>query len=118
MGGIVAVVVLQAVALHTSLSIFLDPRANLQSHGLPGDPTGMLNLFIIVCLLWITVRIPGLVRRYVTGGQRSTFGTIVRVLVIHQLTRGAGSLLRTGSGAGRAAAVGRTPSRFPRPRRP
>ena len=35
MGGIVAVVVLQAVALHTSLSTFLDPRADLPSHGLP-----------------------------------------------------------------------------------
>jgi hypothetical protein len=55
MGGVVAVVVLQAVALHTSLSIFLDPAANLPAHGLPDDRTGLFNLFIIICLLWVTV---------------------------------------------------------------
>ena len=106
MGGVVAVVVLQAVTLHTTLAIFLDPSANLPAKGLPADPTGLLNLFIIVCLLWVTVRIPGLVRRYVTqSGRHNMFGAIVRVVVIHQLTRGAGTLLR---GAGRAGRVPRS----------
>ena len=110
MGGVVAIVVLQAVALDTGLAILLDPSANLPDQGLPADPTGLFNLFIVVCLLWVTVRIPGLVRRYVTGGggQRSTVGTIVRVVLVHQLTRGAGTLLR---GAGRPMAA--TPRRLP-----
>ena len=108
MGGIVAVVVLQAVALHTSLAIFLDPGANPPPTGLPADPSGVLNLFIVVCLLWVTVRIPGLVRRYVrgSGGRPNVFGAIVRIVLVHQLTRGAGTLLRGATrtaGAGRAA---------------
>jgi hypothetical protein len=58
--GCLSVVALQAFALHTTVSIFLDPRANL---GLPQDRSGMFNLFIVACLLWVTVRIPALVRR-------------------------------------------------------
>ena len=38
MGALAATVVLQAVALHTSLAIFLDPAANLPAYGLPARP--------------------------------------------------------------------------------
>jgi hypothetical protein len=69
--------------------------------GLPDDPGGIMNLFIVVILLWTTVRIPGLVRRYVMqGGGRTNFlGAVVRVVIVQQLTRG------LGRGAGRAAKV-------------
>jgi hypothetical protein len=59
-----------------------------------------MNLFVVMVLLWTTVKVPGLIRRYATsGGARPNFlGMIVRVVVVQQLTRG----LRI-PGAGRAA---------------
>lgn len=87
--GTLATVVLQAFVLHAALAVFLDPNANLPALGLPADPTGTLNLFIVACLLWVVVRIPGLIRRYVTrGGGHSVGGYVLRVLVVQQLTRG------------------------------
>ena len=134
MGGLAATVVLQAVALHTSLAIFLDPATNLPSYGLPSDPTGLLNLVIIAVLLWVTVRIPSLVRRHLThANTRPNFAAaIVRLVVVHQLTRGMGTALgralrpagRAGlarPGIGRAGGPGGPPSAdgpLPRPTGP
>ncbi|WP_158220834.1 hypothetical protein [Kineosporia sp. R_H_3] len=104
MGGLSITVVLQAVALNTSLAIFLDPAANLPSYGMPSDPTGLFNLFIVAVLLYATVRIPALVRRQLTpGGRPNLVGTILRFVVVQQLTRGLGTGLRTAFGAGRLA---------------
>ena len=104
MGGLSITVVLQAVALNTSLAIFLDPAANLPSYGMPSDPTGLLNLFIVAVLLYATVRIPALVRRQLTPGARPNLaGTILRFVVVQQLTRGLGTGLRSAFGAGRLA---------------
>lgn len=117
MGGLSITVVLQAVALNTSLAIFLDPAANLPSYGLPSDPTGLLNLFIVAVLLYATVRIPSLVRRQLTpGGRPNLAATIVRFIVIHQLTRGLSTGLRSAFGAGRLGGArppgpGRSPGR-------
>lgn len=101
MGALAATVVLQAVALHASLAVFLDPAANLPSYGLPADPTGLLNLIIIAVLLWVTVRIPGLVRRHLTqaGGRPNLAATVVRFVVVHQITRGLGRGISRGLGA-------------------
>jgi hypothetical protein len=90
LGGVAATVVLQAVAMNVTLATLLDPSANLRARWLPFDPTGILNLFIVAVLLWITVRIPGQVRRYVTqgGGRPNMLGAIVRLVVVQQLTRG------------------------------
>jgi hypothetical protein len=105
--GCLGVVVLQALALHTTVSVFLDPGANL---GLPQDRSGMFNLFIVACLLWVTVRIPGLMRRYVThGGGRNIGGYLLRVVLVHQLTRIIGLRLRRARAAstgGRAGLLG------------
>jgi hypothetical protein len=104
MGGLSITVVLQAVALNTSLAIFLDPAANLPSYGMPSDPTGLFNLFVVAVLLYATVRIPALVRRQLTpGGRPNLVGTILRFVVVQQLTRGLGTGLRTAFGAGRLA---------------
>jgi hypothetical protein len=117
--GVLATVALQAFAMHTALSIFLDPNANVAALGIPRDPTGTLNLFIVACLLWVTVKIPGLVRRYVMrGGQNSSAGLVVRMLLIQQVSRlvrlplggrGRVTAARAGAasgGARRAAAAG------------
>lgn len=86
--GTVATVVLQAIALHTTLAVFLDPTANLHEVGMPDGPTGLMNLFIVLCLLWTTLKIPTLMRRYaLRGGTNSGGAYIVRLLVVQQLGR-------------------------------
>ncbi len=101
-----ATVMLQAVALHTALKVFLDPNANVPMLGIPHDPTGTFNLFIVMCLLWVVVKIPGLMRRYVTkgGGGHNVVGLMLRMVLVQQLT----SVLRvpfrrTGGRTGAAA---------------
>jgi hypothetical protein len=131
MGSLAATVVLQAIALHTSLAIFLDPATNLPSYGLPSDPTGVLNLIIIAVLLWVTVRIPSLVRRHLThANTRPNFAAaIVRLVIVHQLTRGLGTALGRAlrpaglaggamPGIGRAGGPGRPPGGGVPPVRP
>ena len=100
-----ATVVLQAIALHTALSVFLNPNANVPQLGLPHDPTGTFNLFIVMCLLWVVIKIPGLMRRYATkgGGGHNVVGLMLRMVLVQQLT----SVLRLPfrrTGGGRAAA--------------
>jgi len=97
------VVTVQAFALHTTLTVFLSPQANLPALGIPADPGGTVNLFIVACLLWTVVRIPALARRYVTGGRPSTAATVVRVLVVQAVTRG----LTRGLGRGGTRLAGR-----------
>ena len=108
-----ATVVLQALALQTTLKIFLDPDANVAALGIWNDPTGTGNLFIVACLLWVVVKIPGLMGRYVTsGGGHNVAGMLVRMVLVQQLT----GLLRLplrGRGGGRAAAAGGATGRQP-----
>jgi hypothetical protein len=102
--GTLGTVVVQAVALHTTLTIFLNPRTNLRVLDLPADGGTLMNLLIVVCLLWGVIKIPGLMRRYVTATRPSPAGTIVRVFVVQQLTRGLTRALH----AGRHASAVRT----------
>ncbi|MGI5213299.1 hypothetical protein [Plantactinospora sp. CA-290183] len=111
--GTNGIVVLQAVALHTTLTVFLNPASNLAVLGLPiptGDPAAIMNLLIVVCLLWGIVKIPKLMSRYVTRTPPNPMGMILRVVLVQQLTRGlsrafsggrsaAGAASRTGGGA-------------------
>jgi hypothetical protein len=100
-GGCLAVPVLQAFTLQAGQWMLEDPAHLLPELGLPIDPGGILNLFIVMVLLWTTVKIPSLVRRYVTQGARTPnfLGMIVRVVIVQQITRG------LGRGAGRTARV-------------
>jgi hypothetical protein len=110
--GTLATVVLQALALQTTLSVFLNPAVNLAPLGVVHDPNGTFNLFIVACLLWIITKIPALMRRYVThvGGQQNIAGMILKMVIVQRVT----GLLRLpfaarggGRGASRAARAGR-----------
>ncbi|GIH05683.1 hypothetical protein Rhe02_37500 [Rhizocola hellebori] len=101
--GTLGTVVAQTVALHTTLTIFLDPNANLSSLGLPGDRTVIFNLLVVVCLLWATLKIPAMMRHYVTQSSPSPAGTILRVVLVQQLTKG----LRHKFSAGGAGGIAR-----------
>ena len=109
------VVTAQAFALHTTLTVFLSPTANLPALGIPTDPAGITNLMIVTCMLWATVRIPALARRYVTHARPAPGANLVRVLLVQQLTRGLTRrphpTPRPGSGGGSRVTI-----RFTRPR--
>jgi hypothetical protein len=112
--GTLGTVVMQAVALHTTLTIFLNSNANLPVLGLPlpgGDPGAVMNLLIVVCLLWGIIKIPGLMRRYITQTRPSAMGMILRVVLVQQLTRGISRAFSSGRGAARVAPVARPASR-------
>jgi hypothetical protein len=101
--GVLATVGLQALVMHTAVSVFLDPNADLAGLRIPEDTAGVGNLFIVACLLWVTVQIPGMMRRYVTRGGQNSAGLVLRMLLIRQVSR----LVRLRSpGRGRATAGG------------
>jgi hypothetical protein len=97
--GTLGTVVIQAVTLHTTLTTFLNPQANLPALGLPGDPGVVMNLLIVLCLLWAILKIPSMMRRYVTKSSPSQAGMILRVVLIQQLTRGLSRAVSRGGGA-------------------
>jgi hypothetical protein len=107
-------VVIQAVALHTTLTILLNPDSNLVLLGLPipgGVPGAVMNLLIVVCLLWGIIKVPGLMRRYVTQTRPSAMGMILRVVLVQQLTRGISRVFSSGRGAARAVPAARPAAR-------
>jgi hypothetical protein len=91
-GGCLITPVLQAFTLQAGQWMLEDSVHIMPELGLPNDPGGVLNLFVVIVLLFTTVKVPGLVRRYVTGGGRGTnpLGAVVRIIVVQQLTRGLG----------------------------
>lgn len=124
--GCLAIPVLQAVVLFTAIRVLLTPSANLPALGLPGlgDPTSAMNAFVVLCLLWTTVKIPSLMRRYVTrgGSQPNIAAYLARIVVVQQVTRGLGAKLSRGHGrtglAPRGADTATTPVPYWRPRMP
>lgn len=99
--GTTGTVVIQAVALHTTLTIFLSPDANLPVLGLIviPDAGATMNLLIVACMLFGILKVPGLMRRYVTQTRPGITGQIFRLVVIQQITRG----LSKGFSGGRTA---------------
>jgi hypothetical protein len=86
-----AIPVVQAFVLFAGQWMLLDTRSMLPVLGLPLDPGGTINLFVVMVLLWTTVKVPALMRRYATsggGGGGNPIGAVVRVIVVQQLTRG------------------------------
>ncbi|MBB5110478.1 hypothetical protein FHU28_000317 [Micromonospora echinospora] len=89
--AMLAIPVAQAFVLFAGQWMLLDTSNMLPLLGLPVEPGGVLNLFVVMVLLWTTLKVPGLLRRYATsGGGRggNPLGAIVRVVVVQQLTRG------------------------------
>jgi hypothetical protein len=97
-GGVLAIPVLQVLTLQAGQWILLDPHTMLPQIGLPGDPGIIVHLLIVIVLLWTTVKIPGLVGRYLNQSRTGPnfLGQVVRVVVIQQGMRLIG--LRGGRG--------------------
>ncbi len=91
--GCLSIPVLQAIFFSTGVDLLLSPDHNipillLGAGAGPTPSTDVFNLFIAACLLWVTVRIPRLVGRYITrAGQVSTAGVVLRAVIIQSITR-------------------------------
>lgn len=88
--GCLGTVTVQAFALHSTLSVLSDPDANYSTLGLSTDPTSVVNLLVVVCMLWVTVRIPSMARRFVTstgGHGHNPVGVALRMMVIGTVSR-------------------------------
>ncbi|MFI5916495.1 conjugal transfer protein TrbL family protein [Dactylosporangium sp. NPDC051541] len=119
LGGVLATVMLQAVALHTALTVFLNPDTNYAVLGLPGEFDATMNLLVVLCLFWGIIRIPRLLSHFVTQPRPGRAVTVLRVLLVQQLTRTVRRSLGLSGGrrdAHRSAAG--TPGRRPAPAAP
>jgi hypothetical protein len=122
--GTPATVVLQAVALHTTLQVMLRPQTAIPALGLSGTPGAAMNLLIVTGLLWGVIRIPSLLGRFVLQSRPGRMSGLLRLLVVQQATNllrarllpGAGPLRRAAAhgmgGAGRGAGRGRRPAPY------
>lgn len=80
---------LQAVAFSIGINLLIDPTSNMPIMlGLPGSDT--VNLLMVIIVLWTTIKIPGMVRRYVTrkGSSPNIGGILLRAVFIQSITRG------------------------------
>ena len=111
--GALGTVLIQAVALHTTLTVFLSPKSDLPALGLPGNPGAVMKLLVVLCLLWSIIKVPAMMRRYVSKSSPSGVATIVRVMLVQQLTRGLSRAVGRGGAARTAAAAGRAPGGGP-----
>ncbi|MEU4477838.1 hypothetical protein AB0F68_07200 [Micromonospora sp. NPDC023966] len=103
--GVLAVPVVQGFTLYAGQWMLTDPEHLLPVLGLPVDPGGAINLFVVMVMLWTTLRVPSLMRRYVATGNSgrgvNMLGTAVRVIVVQQATRSVPGLGRGLKAVGR-----------------
>ncbi|MFI1995301.1 hypothetical protein [Actinoplanes sp. NPDC020271] len=78
---------LQAVAFTAGIDMVINPDANLPIVlGVASSDT--FNLVLVVVMLWLTIRIPALVGRYVTRqGAANLGGFLLRVVVVQGIAR-------------------------------
>jgi hypothetical protein len=87
LGGCLATPALQAVAFTTGIDMVINPDSNLPIVlGVKGSDT--FNLVLVVVMLWLTIKIPSLVGRYVARkGSPNIGGFLLRVVVMQGVAR-------------------------------
>lgn len=86
--GCLGTATLQAIVFSTGIQLMIDPNSNL--HGLIGQPrSSVIDLLMVVIVLWATVKIPGLMRKFVThqGNSTNAVGLILRTVAVQSSTR-------------------------------
>ncbi|SIM49668.1 hypothetical protein [Micromonospora cremea] len=85
--GCLATPTLQAVAFSAGINLLIDPGSNLPILlGLPGSDT--VNLMLVIVVLWVTLKVPTMMRRYVSGaGSSNSGGVLLRAVVVQGVTR-------------------------------
>ena len=84
-----AVPLLQGVAFSSGIDLILNPAHTLPGVlGVAGSGIEMFNLFLVLCLLMLTVRVPRLVARYAAQSPpMSTVGLVVRTVLVQAVAR-------------------------------
>ncbi|WP_328853267.1 hypothetical protein OG994_12095 [Micromonospora globbae] len=100
--GCLATPTVQAVAFSAGIHLLIDPGSNLPILlGLPGSDA--VNLMFVIVVLWVTVKIPSMMRRSVTrAGSRTVGGILLRAVVVQGVARRL-PLRRLGAAAVRGA---------------
>ncbi|MFY1703037.1 conjugal transfer protein TrbL family protein [Micromonospora sp. WMMA1923] len=91
--GCLATPALQAVAFSAGINLIVGPDTNLPILlGLPGSDT--LNLLLVIVVLWTTIRIPSLMRRFAAplGRGSGITSLILRIAPLPRLPRSGGRL--------------------------
>ncbi|MET8364435.1 type IV secretion system protein [Micromonospora sp. NPDC005194] len=85
--GCLATPTLQAVTFSVGINLLTDPQQNLPILlGRPGSDT--LNLMFVIVVLWVTIKIPGMMARYTQGNRSPNIGgVLLRAVLIQGLTR-------------------------------
>lgn len=85
--GCLATPALQAVGFSAGIDLLITPKANLPILlGLPSSDT--LNLLLVAGVLWVTVKIPSMMRRFVTRkGSPNMGGVLLRAVIVQGVTR-------------------------------
>ncbi|MEH1130364.1 conjugal transfer protein TrbL family protein [Micromonospora sp. CPCC 206061] len=86
--GCLGTAALQAIVFSTGIQLLIDPNSSLPVLlGLPGSD--IVNLLLVVVVLWTTVKIPGLMRKFVThqGNSTNAVGLVLRTVAVQSLTR-------------------------------
>ncbi|MEU9742563.1 conjugal transfer protein TrbL family protein [Micromonospora chersina] len=85
--GCLATPTLQAVAFTAGINLLIDPESNLPILlGLPSSDA--VNLMLVIVVLWVTIKIPAMMRRYATrGGSSNTGAVLLRAVFIQGVTR-------------------------------
>jgi hypothetical protein len=89
--GCLATPTLQAVAFSVGINLLIDPGSNLPILlGLPGSDA--LNLLLVIIVLWVTLKIPSLMRQFGVrqGRAPNMAGIIVRTVALQGLTHNLG----------------------------
>jgi hypothetical protein len=101
--GVLAVQVAQSLVLITALRVFFSSNGSVLFGAFP-DKSGLLDIVLVICLLYILIRIPTWVRAMVfRGGRGSMLGRLVRTAATIAIFRG----VLGRAGAGRAAGAAR-----------
>ncbi|MGQ5265219.1 hypothetical protein ACTWLT_31150 [Micromonospora sp. ZYX-F-536] len=88
--GTLAVPVVQGFTLYAGQWMLTDPEHLLPVLGLPVDPGGVINLFVVMVMLWTTLRVPAMMSRFVSTGNgrgANMISAAARVMVVQQVTR-------------------------------
>ncbi len=85
--GCLATPALQAVGFSAGIDLLINPGSNLPILlGLPGSDT--LNLLLVAGVLWVTVKIPSMMSRFVTRKGSPNLGAVLlRAVAIQSITR-------------------------------
>ncbi|MEV8504524.1 conjugal transfer protein TrbL family protein [Actinoplanes sp. NPDC051475] len=83
---------LQAFCLQAGTWMLLDPSHTVPFGGAAAGPVSLINLLVVIMLLYVTVKVPKLVKQYLVRGAppHNLAAAVVRTVVVNQGARAVG----------------------------